>query len=131
MMRAVRRRGTRPELAVQELVRALGFHYRLNNKSLPGSPDLSNKRGGWVIFVHGCFWHGHRHCKKTKGGRDGRVPASRAAFWADKLATNRARDRRNARQLRAMGFRVLTVWECELRDLDGTRGRLARFLRQR
>ena len=116
MMRSVRQRDTVPEIRVRQLVSQLGYRYRLNRRDLPGSPDLSNETRGWAIFVHGCFWHGHRNCKKTKGGRSGRVPAKNSSFWSEKLAANRARDARKSRELRRAGFRVLTIWECELRD---------------
>src|SRR5262245_17097644 len=92
MMKAVRQRGTSLELHVRRLLRESGSSYRLNNRKLPGSPDFSNIRKGWAIFVHGCFWHGHRNCRKTKGGARGRVPATRSGFWSGKLEANRRRD---------------------------------------
>lgn len=129
MMRAVPRENTSAELAVRKLLRELGVTaYRLNNKKLPGSPDISNQRHGWAVFVHGCFWHGHRSCKKTRGGRSGRVPATRSAFWSEKIRANRARDARKCRELRRTGLHVITVWECELRDRRKLLGKMAKFL---
>ncbi len=128
IMRAVRQQRTSPERAVAKVIRELGYSYRLNRKTLPGSPDLSNARQGWAIFVHGCFWHGHRHCKKTKGGAHGRVPATRSAFWQAKIEANRERDLRKHKELARHGLRVLTVWECELREPARLRRRLRRFL---
>ena len=130
MMRAVRQRGTRPERAVRAIVTGLGFKYRLNARGLPGSPDLSNLRAGWALFVHGCFWHGHRNCQKTKGGRGGRIPLTNQAYWSKKMDDNRRRDQRQARQLRAMGLRVRTIWECELKDPERVSRKLAKFLRE-
>ena len=128
MMRAVGQRNTKPERAVRELLRDHGAHYRRNHPTLPGRPDFANRSRGWAIFVHGCFWHGHRDCKKTKGGRSGRVPATNAQYWSAKIEANRERDARKARQLRDLGLRVLTVWECELRDPATLDRKLGRFL---
>lgn len=94
------------------MVSAAGVRYRLNNSKLPGSPDLSNMTQGWAIFVHGCFWHGHRNCRRAT------VPKSNHAFWIAKIAANRARDSRKCRELRQMGLGVLTVWECKTWDAD-------------
>ena len=128
MMRAVRQRDTKPERAVREILRGQGVYYRRNHPGLPGRPDFANRSRGWAIFVHGCFWHGHRDCEKTKGGRPGRVPATNAEFWTTKIEGNRKRDARKAAQLRDMGLRVLTVWECELRDGAALGRKLERFL---
>lgn len=80
------------------------------------------------MFVHGCFWHGHWNCRKTKGGTHWRVPASNRSYWADKIKANRGRDRRKSLQLRELGLRVLVVWECELRDRDHVRAKLGEFV---
>lgn len=128
MMRAVRRDGTPAEVAVRAMVSRLGHRFRSNSPSLPGRPDLSNRARNWAIFVHGCFWHGHRNCRKTKGGAIGRIPYTNSGFWAAKIAGNRGRDERKARELRRLGFRVLTVWECELRNFDRLERKLADFL---
>ncbi len=128
MMSAVRQRGTSAEIEVRRLVREAGGSYRLNSRRLPGSPDLSNVSRGWAIFVHGCFWHGHRNCRKTKGGKGGRVPVTRRRFWAEKLEANRRRDAEKVAELRAAGLRVLTVWECELKNRARLLDRLVRFL---
>lgn len=101
-------RDTAPEMLVRSMLHKLGYRYRLHSPNLPGRPDLVFASQKKVIFVHGCFWHGH-HCKhgQTKS-------ATNPKFWADKIDTNRARDRRVQGQLRRRGWRVLTVWECEL-----------------
>lgn len=128
MMRAVRQRGTEPEMAVRAILRELGVRYRLNHPGLPGRPDFANRTRSWAIFVHGCFWHGHRNCRRTKGGGTGRVPATNTNWWHGKIEANRARDARKARALRESGLTVLTVWECELRDPAKVRRKLTRFL---
>lgn len=116
MMRSVRQRNTKAEIRVRGLVSSLGLRYRLNNKSLPGSPDLSNRSRQWAIFVNGCFWHGHKNCPKTKSGKNVRIPVSNDLFWRLKIGDNRERDARKCRQLRAAGFRTMLIWECQLRD---------------
>ena len=127
-MRAVGQKDTRPEIEVRRLLRRLGAHYRVRNRDLPGSPDIANRARGWAIQVQGCFWHGHRNCLKTKSGRTERVPASNQSYWGPKIADNRARDARTLRELRNLGFRVLLVWECELRDPENVEEKLSRFL---
>lgn len=124
MMSSVRQQGTGPELRVRTLVRELGASYRLNSSSLPGSPDMSNQRFRWAVFVNGCFWHGHRNCKKTKGGRCSRVPVQNRPYWRAKIADNRRRDARKLRALRHLRFRVAIVWECQLRNPDRVKSRL-------
>ncbi|MHA7872696.1 MAG: very short patch repair endonuclease [Hyphococcus sp.] len=112
VMRAVKSSDTKPERALRKALHALGYRYRLHVKGLPGKPDLVFPKYRTVIFVHGCFWHGH-DCK-----RGARTPKSNASYWRDKIAGNKARDERNAAALRALGWRVVTVWECEIKDLD-------------
>ncbi len=128
IMRAVRQRGTGPELLVRQILSHMGCRYRLNAKSLPGSPDLSNQRDQWAIFVHGCFWHGHVDCRKTRGGKQGHTPSTNESYWVRKITENRERDRRNVRLLKEAGFRVLTVWECELMRPEAVETRLIKFL---
>lgn len=128
IMRAVKQRDTAPELAVREMLTRLGVRYRVKNRDLPGSPDIANRTRKWAIQVHGCYWHGHRNCAKTKGGSEGRIPVANRTFWAAKIASNRERDRRKAAELRARGFRLLVVWECELRYRRKLGRRLERFL---
>lgn len=128
MMRRVAKKQTPIERAVGRLVRRMGYHYRYNNHNLPGSPDLSNARNRWAIFVNGCFWHGHKNCRKTKSRQTSRIPALRARFWKAKIRGNRSRDARKCRQLRALGFRVVIIWDCQLRDADKVQERLRRVL---
>lgn len=112
VMRAVKSSNTKPEIALRKALFALGYRYRLNVKTLPGKPDLVLAKHRTVIFVHGCFWHGH-DCK-----RGGRVPKTNRAYWTAKIARNQARDAGNEAALKALGWRVITVWECELKHLD-------------
>ena len=100
-------RNTRPEMIVRRWLWRQGFRYRVGVKSLPGTPDIVLRRYSTVIFVNGCFWHGH-DCEKF------RVPSTNTAFWEAKFARNRARDRRVYKQLHEMGYYVLVVWECQL-----------------
>jgi DNA mismatch endonuclease (patch repair protein) len=106
-MQRVRQRGTPAEKRVAAICRELGLRYRLNVKSLPGSPDLANKSERWVIFVNGCFWHQHEGCSKAT------MPRRNGDFWREKFAANRQRDAAKVRALRAAGYRVVIVWECE------------------
>jgi DNA mismatch endonuclease (patch repair protein) len=108
VMARVRARNTAPELVVRRTLHALGYRFRTHVAGLPGKPDIVLNRYGAVFEVRGCFWHGHR-CAA------GDQPASHRAYWVPKLAGNKARDRRNARRLRALGWKVATVWECHVR----------------
>lgn len=131
MMQAVRRHGTDIEIAVRRAVTRLGHHSRPNAATLPGRPDLSNQREKWAIFVHGCFWHGHRNCRKTKGGEAGRIPVANKTFWEEKISTNRTRDARKAQELRRIGYRVLTVWECDVKNAVRLERKLTAFFTAR
>lgn len=122
VMAAVKGRGTRPEMIVRRLAHALGYRYRLHRKELPGQPDLVFAGRGAVIFVHGCFWHGH-DCP-----RGARQPKQNAAYWTAKIARNRARDAASEAALAQAGWRVLTVWECQMKDSGVLAERLNAFL---
>lgn len=121
---AVRSKGTTPEMIVRRLVHSLGYRYRLHVRSLPGTPDLVFPAQRKIINVSGCFWHMHG-CGRC------RIPASRRAYWVQKLERNAARDKRSRRALRRAGWRVLTVWECQTKTakLEATRSRVLKFLR--
>jgi DNA mismatch endonuclease (patch repair protein) len=99
-----------PELTVRRLLHNLGYRYRLYRNNLPGKPDIVLPKHKSVIFVHGCFWHHHKGCKKSK------LPESNADFWRKKILDNVARDKRTIRELRKIGWRVLILWECEVRS---------------
>lgn len=109
IMQAVGTKNTRPEWVVRRWLYGRGYRYRLHPKTLPGRPDIVLPGRGLAIFVHGCFWHGHK-CDK------GRAPKSKLDYWGPKLLANRERDARKATELEDLGWRVLTVWECETKD---------------
>ena len=125
IMRRVRSQGTRPEMVVSEIAKSLRFRFRTNDRSLPGTPDLVFARRRKVVFVHGCYWHRHL-CRSGQS-----TPADNRQFWQSKFARNRARDRRVRRELRAIGWKVLVVWECQTKPVtrQRLRSRLSRFLR--
>ena len=111
-MRRVKGRDTSPELAVRGILRAAGIGYRLGGRGLPGKPDVVMPGRRMAIFVHGCFWHGH-DC-----ARGSRRPKANAAYWIAKIDRNRTRDARTSAELKALGWRVVTVWECEMKAPD-------------
>lgn len=121
-MRAVKGADTTPELAVRRLAHGMGFRFRLHRKDLPGKPDLTFPRLRKVIFVHGCFWHGHDCARGT------RVPVQNRDYWTRKVARNVERDRNAQFALLRLGWRSLVVWECEIKDQARLRRALRRFL---
>ena len=120
-MRRVRGKDTGPEWVVRRMVHGMGFRYRLHVGVLPGNPDLVFPARSKVIFVHGCFWHGHR-CRAGLSR-----PSSNRRYWMPKLERNKQRDRANRARLRCLGWKVLVLWECQLKA-PGLRDRVARFL---
>jgi DNA mismatch endonuclease (patch repair protein) len=123
-MRRVRGRDTKPEMLVRRLLHAMGYRYRLQARDLPGRPDILFRGRRKAIFVHGCFWHRHLDpaCKLA------RLPKSRLDFWLPKLEGNRQRDEANLERLRDLGWEVLVLWECGLRDRDALGNKLAEFI---
>ena len=122
VMRRVKGRGTGPELTVRKALTALNVRYRLNRKDLPGSPDIVLGPRRLAIFVHGCFWHGH-DC-----ARGSRIPKANRDYWVAKVARNTARDAAAERALGALGWRVETIWECDLKDRAVLSARLEALL---
>jgi DNA mismatch endonuclease (patch repair protein) len=117
-MAAIKGRNTKPEILVRQMLHAHGFRFRLHRRDLPGRPDIVLPKYKTVVFVNGCFWHQHVGCKfATK-------PSSRVEFWDAKLTRNVARDFENAAKLAELGWRVIVVWECELRDANAVITRL-------
>ena len=121
-MSRIRSKNTKPELAVRELIRKVGYGYRLHAKDLPGKPDLVFRGKKKVIFVNGCFWH--RHTCDLGGVRS----KTNSDFWENKILSNVQRDQRNIKQLQALGWGTLVIWECELRDKSQLELRLQKFL---
>lgn len=122
IMSRIRGKDTVPELKVRSLIHNLGYRYRLHSKKLPGKPDLVFPGRRKVIFVHGCFWHAHSGCPK------GQPPKSNLDFWLDKLETNKKRDAQAVRNLRSGGWQVLTVWQCQIKDVESMTKRIVKFL---
>lgn len=121
-MQAVKSKDTAPELAVRRLAHGMGYRFRLHHKDLPGTPDLVFPRLHKALFVHGCFWHGH-DC-----ARGARVPVQNRAYWTQKIARNRDRDQVAVSALAALGWKVVVLWECEVRDLDRAARQIRKFL---
>jgi len=124
LMSRIRGKDTTPEMIVRRLVHSLGYRYRLHVRQLPGCPDLVFASRRKAILVHGCFWHRHK-CRKGRS-----MPGTRVRFWSEKLSRNQSRDRLVRSRLRRLGWRVLVVWECQLRPrkLPALAARLRRFL---
>jgi DNA mismatch endonuclease (patch repair protein) len=122
MMSRVKGKDTSPEKKVRSTIHQMGYRFRLHRKDLPGKPDIVLPRHGKIIFVHGCFWHGHEGCKRSKR------PSSNTEFWNKKLSRNKERDKQNLESLRRSGWDVLVVWECQVKDREQLRAILERFL---
>lgn len=114
-------KNTKPEMLVRRLLYAAGWRYRLHRKGMPGTPDIVFGKVKAVLFIHGCFWHGH-HC------RWGRLPKTRTEFWSAKIAANKARDARKVGELLEMGWRVMTVWQCSLKSPERSLREIESFL---
>jgi len=100
---------TKPEIIVRKFLFSKGFRYRINVKNLQGKPDIVLPKYKTIIFIHGCFWHGHQNCEAAT------LPTSNIEYWTKKVSSNIARDFKNTQQLKSNGWKVITVWECELR----------------
>lgn len=109
-MSRIRAKDTKPELTIRRLLFADGFRYRIHVKTLPGTPDLVLPKYRAVIFIHGCFWHGHDGCKYAK------LPETHGEFWRDKISKNKERDQRVRQELVSGGWRVLTIWTCSIKN---------------
>lgn len=123
LMSRVRQRGTSAERSVAGVLRELRLAYRLNVRSLPGSPDFANRARRWALFVNGCFWHQHRGCRRAT------VPKRNREFWQSKFTANRRRDASAIRQARGLGLRVILVWECQAENDGLLRTRLSKLLK--
>ena len=121
VMSKIRGKNTKPEMILRSQLFNQGFRYRVHQKNLPGKPDIVLSKFRTVIFVHGCFWHGHA-C------RYGRLPKSKLRYWRPKIEANRLRDVSKHRQLRQRGWRLLVVWQCELRKPEAALKKMVQFL---
>lgn len=122
IMSRVHSKNTTPEITVCSMVHRLGYRFRKNNPKLPGKPDIVLSKHKKIIFVHGCFWHGHENCKRSSR------PSTNREFWDKKIDANIARDRNNLQILNSLGWRVLVVWQCELRNPDALLDKIKTFL---
>lgn len=121
LMSRVKARDTKPELIVRSILHRLGYRYRLHRKDLPGNPDLVFPIRKKVIFVHGCFWHGH-NCPR------GKRPTTNMEFWEQKLTKNKIRDKNALKMLKSLGWEALVIWECHVNTADVLTNELTRFL---
>jgi DNA mismatch endonuclease (patch repair protein) len=122
IMAAVHSKNTKPELAVRKIVHSLGYRYRLHVQTLPGKPDLVFPARRKILFVHGCYWHRHRGCRYATS------PKTNVRFWQDKFSANIQRDRRNVGALKKLGWAVMTIWQCQLKNPGKLGGRIDEFL---
>ncbi|MEK7834088.1 MAG: very short patch repair endonuclease [Acidobacteriota bacterium] len=123
IMRAVKSKDSQVELTVRRMLHRAGFRYRLHVAVLPGKPDLVFPVRRKAIFIHGCFWHLHKNCRAA------RRPSSNVEYWESKLQRNAERDMDNRRKLKALGWKTLVVWECELKNPEAVFSALTRFLK--
>ncbi len=122
-MARVTGKNTKPELMVRSLLHRLGFRFRLHRSDLPGNPDITLPKYKKVIFVHGCFWHGHAGCPRAKR------PSTNRTFWEKKLDKNIERDKKTISELTTLGWDSMVIWSCEIKDVDNVRKRLVSFLK--
>ena len=121
-MSLIRSANTAPEIIVRKLLYSLGCRFRLHKKDLPGKPDIVLKKYKTVIFVHGCFWHQHKRCKRSN------IPKSNTSYWKPKLSNNIKRDIQHKTDLRKLGWRTITIWECETKTIEKLRKKLVKAL---
>jgi len=110
IMSKIRATETKPEKIVRKFLFAKGFRFRKNLKSLPGKPDIVLSKYKTAIFIHGCFWHGHKNCKAAT------LPKTRKKFWTDKITDNKKRDAKNYKELKKIGWKVITIWQCQIKN---------------
>jgi DNA mismatch endonuclease (patch repair protein) len=108
-MSQIKGKNTKPEILVRKYLHSLGIRFRLHDKKLSGKPDIVLPKYKTAIFIHGCFWHGHTGCKYFV------IPKTRTDWWLNKINSNKSRDKRNARELRKSGWKIINIWECQLR----------------
>lgn len=114
IMRTIKSKNTSVELLVRKILFSKGFRYRIHKKNLPGKPDIVLKKYRTVIFVHGCFWHGHENCNKAK------LPKTRVEFWSDKIQKNKNRDKQTKQKLIELGWKIIEIFQCELKPKNIT-----------
>jgi DNA mismatch endonuclease Vsr len=122
LMSKIKGKETKPEILVRKYLFSKGFRYRKNVRKLPGTPDIVLTRYRTIIFIHGCFWHLHQGCK------DGHLPSSNASYWKEKLSKNVERDQKNMSLLSSLGWKVIVIWECELKTAVLRNSRLEQLM---
>ncbi len=122
IMSKVRQEGTKPEILIRRFLFSHGFRYRKNDKRYPGKPDIVLPKYRTIIFVHGCFWHGHENCKAAT------LPKTNTDFWKKKISENIDRDQKNIETLRKEGWNVITIWQCEIKNRNKRKERLELLL---
>lgn len=123
IMSRIKGENTKPEILVRKVIHSLGYRFRLHSKKLLGKPDIVFPRHRKIIFVNGCFWHGHTGCSRSA------LPSTNKEFWRDKIVRNKARDISVRRKLNREGWKLLVVWQCQTRNLESLSKRLATFLK--
>ena len=127
-MSQIKATDTKPELLVRKFLHAYGYRYKLHDKTLPGKPDIVLPKHKTIIFIHGCFWHGHKNCKYFV------VPKTRTKWWLDKINRNKANDEKALKVLKKDGWKIITIWECGLKSaklditLSSLPKKISRFL---
>jgi len=122
IMARVKGQDTKPEKVVRSLLHKMGYRFRLHQSDLPGNPDIVLTRHGKVVFVHGCFWHGHRRCSRASR------PVTNTDFWNRKLESNIKRDSKVVRRLRSAGWSVMIIWQCQIGNVGSLERRLKGFI---
>lgn len=111
-MASVKSKNTTPEIIIRSFLYKNGYRYRIHSKDLPGKPDIVLNKYNLVIFVNGCFWHGHKNCIRSK------LPETNKTYWQEKITSNIKRDKRNVYKLKKMGYRVFIIWECNFKNIE-------------
>lgn len=126
IMSHIKSKNTKPEITVRKIIYSLGYRYRLHRKDLPGKPDLAFIKKKKVIFINGCFWHGHSGCKKSA------LPDTNYEFWNKKIKNNVNRDTLNYKRLKDMGWKYLVIWQCEIKNdnLENIKSNIIHFLNE-
>ena len=122
IMSKIKGKDTKPEIVVRSLLHQMGYRFRLHRRDLPGNPDIVLPKHKKVIFVHGCFWHGHKDCPRAKR------PSTNKKFWNEKLSKSIKRDTFNQKKLKKMGWLTLIIWQCEMKDSKNLQSKLESFL---
>lgn len=117
-------KSTKPEIIIRKYIHKRGFRYRINDNRYPGKPDIVLPKYRVIIFIHGCFWHGHQNCKRAK------LPDTRREFWKAKISNNIIRDKKNTQLLEDMGWTILTIWQCEIGTLANKEKRLEKLIEE-